>query len=236
MQSKQSILQISDGGTLNWFANFVPKWILNTANAIHSAFDGCLEEFYSKGSLKGDIKFICIWKIRLHYHPTLMILAYPTETLSKLNSLYWNPPAHGNKVLIEDQVVWSTGNCSNDKDEWKLEIWQHFLRSWISARKDKGQAPCWNSALRDAAHGESVTAICFILSVLHTQDTAVDMSVFFHHLVQTVPLKLNSRPIFKKIWLIWRQTAGFRHYKEKVPFRNSNVKSRKDLLPLTKRS
>ena len=61
-------------------------------------------------------------------------------------------------------------------------------------------------------------AICFILSDLDTQDTAVDMSVFFHHLVQTVPLKLNPRPTFKKILLIWRQTAGFRQYKEKVPF------------------
>lgn len=52
--------------------------------------------------------------------------------------------------------------------------------------------------LGPAAHGESVMAICFILSVLHTQDPAVDMNVFLHHLVQTVPLKLNSRPTLKK--------------------------------------
>jgi hypothetical protein len=140
-QSKQPILQKPDGGTPDWFAYFVPKLILKTANALHSAFDGCLEDFYSKGSLT----FICFWKIRLHYHPTLMNLlcrlAYPTEIVAKLNSLYWNLPAHGNKVSIEDQVFWSIGNCFNDKDEWKLEIWQHFLQSWISARKDKDGRP-----------------------------------------------------------------------------------------------
>lgn len=113
MQSKQSILQKSDGGKLDWFANFVPKWIL-------------LKRLFESRH-----------KIYLHLKNTIPL----TETLSKLNSLYWNPPAHGNKVSIEDQVEWSTGNCSNDKDEWKLEIWQHFLRSWIPARKDKDRRP-----------------------------------------------------------------------------------------------
>ena len=35
---------------------------MDPANALHSAFDGCLEEFYSKGSLKVGIKSICFLK------------------------------------------------------------------------------------------------------------------------------------------------------------------------------
>jgi len=179
MQSKLSILQKTGGGTLDWFVNFVPKWILNTANALHSAFDGCLEEFYSKGSLKVDIKFICIWRIRLHYHPTLMILAYPIETLSKLNSLYWNPPAYGNKVSIEDQVVWSIGNCSNDKDEWKLEIWHHFLRSWISARKDKDRRPA-GTRPNGMQHMENLSwqFVLYFQSSTHTRHSGRHECVF----------------------------------------------------------
>ena len=55
---------------------------------------------------------------------------------------------------------------------------------------------------------------------------AVEVSRSFHHLVRTVSLKLRSRSIFKKIWLIWWQTASFRPFRRKNPLWNSSVKSR----------
>lgn len=43
----------------------------------------------------------------------------------------------------------------------------------------------------------------------------VEMSGFFQHSLWIVSLKVLSRVIFKKIWLIWRQTAGFRPFSKK---------------------
>jgi hypothetical protein len=106
----------------------------------------------------------------------------------------------------------------------KTVNWEHFLYLCISFTK-LIKEPAIGTQSNIMQHLENF----FMLTFLHRRPICWKSS---RHLVQNVSLKLKSRTIFKQIWLIWRQTAGFKPFSRKNYFRNSGVKPAMTMLLL----